>query len=159
MRLSIEELIAYTDEERAKWEEWFAAHGDEPLKIRPSGDAHASVGALILHIFGPEMQYLQFLRDEDLTDYTNEPTSPAAELFAFGRRTRSLMRAWSRDAKEENWERLYEPQDGVRVSARKITAHILTHEIRHWAQIAMLMRQNNLAPPGNHDLLFSKALD
>ena len=159
MNLTIEELISYTDEERAKWEQWFALHGDEPLKFPLADAAHGSVGALILHIFGPELQYVQFMHDESLTDYTNFSVDRANELFAFARRSRGLMRVWSREAKEADWVRVFEPQDNVRVSARKIIVHVLLHEIRHWAQIALIMRQRGIAPPGDHDLLFSKALE
>jgi uncharacterized damage-inducible protein DinB len=41
-------------------------------------------------------------------------------------------------------------------SARKLIAHILV-QIRHWAQVAVTIRQHGLAPPGEHDLLFSKS--
>jgi LPS sulfotransferase NodH len=33
MHLTIDELLDYTDEERAKWEDWFAAHGNDPLNF------------------------------------------------------------------------------------------------------------------------------
>jgi uncharacterized damage-inducible protein DinB len=32
------------------------------------------------------------------------------------------------------------------------------HEVRHWAQIAAVVRMAGFAPPGNHDLFYSKAL-
>lgn len=35
MHLTIDELLDYTDEERAKWEDWFAAHGNDP-QIHPA---------------------------------------------------------------------------------------------------------------------------
>jgi uncharacterized damage-inducible protein DinB len=38
-----------------------------------------------------------------------------------------------------------------------LIAHSLVHEIRHWAQIAVTVRQHELAPPGEHDLVFSKS--
>ena len=53
MHLSIDELLAYTDEERVKWRRWFEANGDEHLKIALAGEAHTSLGALILHCSGP----------------------------------------------------------------------------------------------------------
>ena len=159
MQLTIDELIGYTDEERLKWENWFATKGDETLKLSLYNADHARVGALILHIFGPELQYLQFIRNEDLTDYTSMPVERADELFAFGRRSREVLRAWCAGATPEEWERAFEPQEGLRVSARKIVAHVLMHEIRHWAQLALGMRQHDLAPPGDHDLLFSRAVE
>jgi uncharacterized damage-inducible protein DinB len=159
MQLTLEELVRYTDEERAKWEAWFKERGDEPLGFSLCGDAERTVGALILHMFGPELQYVQFIRDEELTDYTSLPTERAAELFAFGRRTREGMRAWCAEARAADWEREFEPNERVSASARKITAHVLMHEIRHWAQIALVMRQHGLEPPGDHDLLFSEAME
>ena len=43
------------------------------------------------------------------------------------------------------------------VTPRKLLFHILVHEIRHWAQIALAVRLAGFAPPGDHDL-FSHAL-
>ena len=160
MQLTVDELIGYTDEERAKWERWFAARGDEPLRLRPAGDLHADLGALLLHIFGPEHHYVQFLSgDYDFADLTRVPTGDASALFEFGRRGRAALRAWVASARAEDWERRVEPREEFPVTARKIVAHVLLHEIRHWAQIAALVRQRGLAPPGDHDLLFSHALD
>jgi uncharacterized damage-inducible protein DinB len=44
------------------------------------------------------------------------------------------------------------------MSARKLLFHILMHEIRHWAQIALAVRLAGLEPPGDHDLFYSRAL-
>lgn len=45
---------------------------------------------------------------------------------------------------------------GLRVED-KLIAHILIHEIRHFAQKAVVVHQNGLAPRGDHDLLFSRS--
>ena len=45
-----------------------------------------------------------------------------------------------------------------RASVRKIVFHVLLHEIRHWAQIAKMLRERGFVPSGNHDLLASSAL-
>ena len=39
-------------------------------------------------------------------------------------------------------------------SRRKLAAHILLHEMRHWAQVAYAARAANVEPPGEHDLFF-----
>ena len=159
MQLTRDELIDYTDEERAKWEHWFAGRGDGALALRPPGDLHADLGAFLLHIFGPEHHYVQFLRgDYDFADLSRVPTGSAAALFEFGRRGRAALRAWCAAARPDDWARRVEPREDFPVTARKIVAHVLLHEIRHWAQIAALVRQHGLAPPGDHDLLFSNAL-
>jgi uncharacterized damage-inducible protein DinB len=61
---------------------------------------------------------------------------------------------------EEDWNRIFDVEmRGVRLEGpgRKLIGHILVHEIRHWAQIAVVVRQHDLAPPGEHDLVFSKS--
>ena len=44
------------------------------------------------------------------------------------------------------------------LTPRKLLFHILLHETRHWAQIALAIRRAGLQPPGNHDLFYSRAL-
>jgi uncharacterized damage-inducible protein DinB len=46
----------------------------------------------------------------------------------------------------------------VTFTARKLSFHMLFHEIRHWAQIATAVRNAGFSPPGFHDLLFSSAM-
>jgi uncharacterized damage-inducible protein DinB len=158
LQLTIEELFAYTEGERARWAEWFAAHGDESLRLKLSPESQTTIGALILHVFGPELQYAEFLSDEPISDYADTPDAEAAAIFAFGRRSRAKLRGWASAARPEDWLRIFEPQDGVSVTARKIVLHVLFHEVRHWAQIAIAVRGHGWPPPGNHDLLFSDAL-
>jgi uncharacterized damage-inducible protein DinB len=44
------------------------------------------------------------------------------------------------------------------LSPRKLLFHMVLHEVRHWAQIAAAVRAAGFAPPGEHDLIYSKAL-
>ena len=44
------------------------------------------------------------------------------------------------------------------MTPRKLLFHILLHEIRHWAQIALPVRIAGFEPPGQHDLFYSKAM-
>jgi uncharacterized damage-inducible protein DinB len=44
------------------------------------------------------------------------------------------------------------------MSARKLLFHILLHEMRHFAQIALAVRLAGFEPPGDHDLVFSDAV-
>lgn len=165
MHLTIDEMLAYTDEERAKWQQWFLAQGNEPLKIALNNKTHSSVGALILHCFWAELFYTYLMRDETLTQESEVvrqnkdlPADDAEKIFAFGLFARQQMRAFTDAATQGDWEGVHEVKAGnlaIRGTARKLIAHILIHEIRHWAQIASIVRQNDLAPPGDHDLVFS----
>ena len=165
MHVTIDELLDHLGEERAKWREWFSVHGDAALGIALSNETHPSVGALVLHCFWAELFYAHLVRGETLTresDIVQQnrdlPDDQADAVFAFGQCAHDAMRMFADRAGDEEWERLHEIDGpGIRIegSARKLVSHILVHEIRHWAQIAMVMRQNGLAPPGDHDLIFS----
>jgi uncharacterized damage-inducible protein DinB len=47
--------------------------------------------------------------------------------------------------------------NSLRATPRKIIVHVLMHEIRHWAQVATLLRLNGVAGEF-HDFLFSPVL-
>jgi uncharacterized damage-inducible protein DinB len=166
MHLTIDELLDYTDEERAKWEDWFAAHGNDPLKFTLPMDVHPNIGALILHCFWAELFYAHWMRGDilspDRMKKQSESLAPdqADQVFAFGHSARKAMREATSTMGDEDWEKTRDVEmRGFRLEgpARKLIAHILVHEIRHWAQIAVTVRQHELAPPGDHDLVFSKS--
>jgi len=166
MHLGIDELLAYTDEERAKWEEWFSTHGNESLKFQLPMDVHPTMSALILHCFWAELFYAHWMKGDMLSEERMKEMSEsisadrADQLFAFGHSARAAMREAIGGFTMEDWERVYDLEmRGIRLEgpARKLIAHILVHEIRHWAQIAVVVRQHELAPPGEHDLVFSNS--
>jgi len=166
MDLTIDELLDYTDEERAKWGNWFSVHGDDALTFALPGDVHPDVGALLLHCFWAELFYALWMKgetlDEDRAKKENESLirDQASGIFAFGARGRREMRSFTTSASGEDWDRVHEVEGhGIHIEgpARKLIAHILLHEIRHFAQLATVVHQHGLAPPGDHDLLFSKS--
>ena len=161
MQLTVEELIHYTDEERSRWEEWFRENGADMLHMPITGDRETTIGALILHIFGPELRYVQRLRDEPLTEYRGRPSGTVDQVFGFGLESRRALRDYVRGLKPADWSRPVHLKIGPlerTASVRKIILHALMHEVRHWAQIARIMRDRGFAPPGGHDLLMSEAL-
>lgn len=114
-----------------------------------------------MHIFGPELRYAQRLLDEPLSEYRGRPAATIGEVFGFGLETRNKMRDFVRGAKPEDWSRVVEfniAGHAFRGSVRKIVLHALMHEVRHWAQVARIMRDRGFVPPGGHDLLTSSAL-
>ena len=167
MNLTMAELLNYTDEERAKWQAWFSAQGNDPLKITFGNETLSNIGVLILHIFWAELWYAYWMHGEPFTleseivkQNKDIPNDQAEAIFRFGRLARAKMRSFTNSAQPEDWERSHEVEMmGLHLqgSARKLVAHILIHEIRHWAQVALAVRQHGLAPPGDHDLLFSES--
>ena len=162
MHLTVEELLQYTDEERARWEQWFRDNAEDLLKVPIQSDRENTIGALVLHIFGSELRFVQRLNGELLTEYRHLPCQHIDESFGFGIESRKALRRFVHRAAAADWERILEFEIAghlYNASVRKIVFQVLLHEIRHWAQIAKLLRERGFIPAGNHDLLASSALE
>src|SRR4051812_6813097 len=161
MKLEFEELLRYTQEERDKWRSWFSAHPDA-LEIEvQAGGRFPTVGGLIDHMFLVERRHLQRLRSTAVDTTTGLSGRHAPPLFDYGASVRRELDQFIADLDEDvaNEPRPFTVQTGEFVlTPRKLLFHCLLHETRHWAQIALAIRRAGLEPPGNHDLLYSKAL-
>jgi uncharacterized damage-inducible protein DinB len=161
--LSLSSLMEYTDWERGKWHEWIRKHGAAVLKISagPNGDGRfTTVGDLIKHMFSAEKRYVDRLSGRPITDPASIPNDEVEALFRFGEQSRRDLRDFVETFPAEQWDvsqGLTLMNSVLTVTPRKIVAHVLLHEIRHWAQIATLLRMNGLTDDF-HDFLFSPVL-
>lgn len=159
--LTFDELLRYTNAEREKWRSWLARHpAAMDVPVQPDG-RHATVGKLIDHIFLVERRHLQRLMEVPVATRTGLTGNNAPPLFDYGASVRRELEQYVADLDEEIADevRQFEVREQQwRMSPRKLLFHILLHEIRHWAQIALAVRVNSLEPPGDHDLFYSKAL-
>ena len=120
-----------------------------------------AVGALIDHIFLVERRHLQRLAGEPVADRTGLTGTNAPPLFDYGASVRRELEQYVAELGEEDADqiRMLDLRDQQwPVTPRKLLFHILLHETRHWAQIALAVRLAGFEPPGEHDLFFSKAL-
>jgi len=162
MNFRYDEFLRYTQEERDKWRLWFAAHPEAvEVEVQP-GARYQTVGALIDHIFLVERRHLQRLTGMPLDSKTGLSGKHAPPLFDYGasvrRELEQFVSALDEDAADE--PRTFTVQTGgdFVLTPRKLLVHILLHETRHWAQIALALRRAGLEPPGNHDLFYSRAM-
>jgi uncharacterized damage-inducible protein DinB len=161
LTLAFEELLGYTEEERAKWRRFFADHAaalEVPLQ---KTDRFNTIGKLIDHIFIVERRHLQRLRSEPLDTTTGLTGNNVAPLFDYGASVRRELEQFVQEFDEDvaNQVRTFEVREQSWVmTPRKLLFHILLHETRHWAQIALALRLAGVEPPGDHDLFFSRAL-
>jgi len=160
--LTFAELLDYTDEETARWEEWLHAADDAVLEIPIGAGERVTVRQLIAHIFIVEHRYADRLHGDEPVSYESFPTDTVDRLFAIHRQARRRLRSWVEGATEADWpvELTFQTLSagGFTASRRKIVAHALLHGIRHWAQIATTLRQHGYPQPWGHDLLLSAAL-
>lgn len=160
MNIDLEDLIAYTDWDRQQWHEWLHERGNAVLQTSagPHGDARLStVGEIIRHIFSAEKRYVERLSGRELTDTGSISTDDVDRLFAFGDESRHDLREFIRTFPVQKWDAFEDHKiltSTLRATPRKFIMHVVMHEIRHWAQIATLLRLNGLKADF-HDFLFS----
>jgi uncharacterized damage-inducible protein DinB len=161
LAIGFDELLRYTNEERDKWRAWFSLHAqamDAP--VQPGGRL-PTVGKLIDHIFLVERRHIQRLTHEPLSTATGLSGSNASPLFDYGASVRRELEHLARTLEDEGADEVRQIDLRDRkwpVTPRKLLFHILLHETRHWAQIALAVRLAGFEPPGEHDLFFSAAL-
>jgi uncharacterized damage-inducible protein DinB len=82
-------------------------------------------------------------------------------LFDYGASVRRELEQYVADLGDDEVDtlRTFEVREKKwAMTPRKLLFHILLHETRHWAQIALAVRLAGFEPPGDHDLFFSNAL-
>lgn len=160
--LAFEELLQYTNEERERWRAWLQVHPSAmDVAVQPPGSRLPSVGKLIDHMFLVEHRCLQRLREEPLANSTGLTASNAPPLFDYGASVRRELERFVDTLDEDVADQartfsILERESSM--TPRKLLFHVLLHEIRHWAQIALAVRLAALEPPGSHDLILSRAL-
>jgi uncharacterized damage-inducible protein DinB len=163
VHLSLSDFIDYTDWERQKWHDRLRQQDDAVLKtsIGPHGDGRFStVGELMRHIFSAEKRYVERLSNRPLTDTNSLSADNVEALFQFGDESRRELKSFVEAYPGEQWDVSLEfklMNSVLRVTPKKIIVHVLVHEIRHWAQIATLLRLNGVTGEF-HDFLFSPAM-
>lgn len=161
--LSFFDLLAYTGWERQLWHDCLRREGDAVLAtgVGPHGDGRfATVGDLVRHVFSAETRYVDRLAGRPITDTGAIPTDDLEALFRFGQGSRKALVEFIESCPDREWD---VPSDyqileyRLTATPRKIITHVLLHEIRHWAQIATLLRLEGVSA-GFHDFLFSPVL-
>lgn len=159
--ISLDELLAWTAEERAKWLPWLKQYpAAMDVALQPGG-RFPTVGSLIDHIFLVEVRHTLRLQRLELPTATGIKPGDIDGLFAYGARGREAVHRYlpTLDPDDLNRPRDVVVADGTfPLSPRKLLFHMALHEVRHWAQVASTVRLAGFAPPGEHDLFYSKAI-
>ena len=158
---TLEELLAYSDAERAKWRAWFV---EDPRRLAvpfQPGGRFKTTGELADHIFLVERRHLARLEGSAPPDRTGLEPTDAAGLFEYAALVRSDLRKYVADLDDARAREAFSftVQSGsFTMSRRKLLLHMLLHEIRHFAQIAYAARLAGFDPPGEHDIFYFQDL-
>jgi len=163
MHVTIADLMQYTEWERGKWIRLF---GKTPsalgLSVGPNrDDRFNTVGDWVRHIFAAEIRYVERLSGRPLTEIAGMRNDNVEELFEFGKRTRKELRRFLENFPDTEWDVPREMQILnfiVKATPNKIVVHIVMHEIRHWAQIATLLRLSGFRGDFGDDFIVSPVM-
>ena len=153
-------LLDYTEWDRAQWEAWFRSVGRDAFLLDLGANADgriANVGELVRHIFSAEQRYVDRIQELPITDTSVVPADDVDRLFDFGRQTRQRLRRLVDSLPAETWELPREVEIASqkrRITPKTMLVQSVTHEIRHWAQLATLLRLAGHRT-GVHDFLLS----
>ena len=157
---SLDDLLAYSDWDRARWRDWFMEKEPDVLSVGlgPNSDGRFNtIGELIRHIFSAEKRYVERVLRVPLSDTSVVPAGDAEALFRFGEESRRALRELLATTPDTEWDTPREMKVGkqvLQVTARAMIIQATTHELRHWAQIATLLRLAGHAT-GFHDYIAS----
>lgn len=160
--ISLEELLGWNEEAARFWK----AHLDANpalLELPCSIGGTTNVQEFVRHIWGVELRWSQRLAGVPELPKENTPHGPLETLFDLHTKAMEIVRSLLNGGMQ-NWDETMKldfdwlpPQARV-VSRRKVTAHLLAHSQRHWAQLATLVRAAGFPSGFKGDLLFSAAL-
>jgi uncharacterized damage-inducible protein DinB len=157
--LFADELSAWVEHVAAGY---FVLLGEHPEALSLPCDILSveTVGQLMQHIVAVQLRYAQRIQGLAETAYEDIPFGSASELQATHARGMDMLRQ-AVQSEQIDWE---EPiafstrsAGTLQASRRTILVHALMHSIRHYAQLATLLRQHGLRLPWPSDYLFMQA--
>ena len=156
--LSYKVLLEVTSTEHHRWRDWFLEH-PKAWAVPFATGRMATIGGLVLHIFGVELRYAQRLLDQEVTAWEEFRQTSIDEVFELGDNARGQLVHFLTTAPEKELDRVltFQTLTAGTISATKykIASNIFLHDIRHWGQIATVLRQNGFVDQWPHDMLLS----
>lgn len=155
-------LTGYVEHETERWREWFQAAPAEVLDLPLGPGADGTIRSLIKHIFAVELRYAQRLAGEPVSDYEQLADGTVDRLWEIHRAANAVRGRYLAGASADALDHVLvsETRRLGRVEARAhtVVVHSLVHGIRHWAQVAMVLRQHGHGGLWEHDWLMSPAV-
>jgi len=162
--LTFEQLLAYRDQETARWHGFFGQHS-EALRVACDIARQKDVAGLVYHIFAVERLHTERLLGAALSPIEIERPAEFAQMAALWeleKDAREKIERFLAMASDEELNKIITIQTRsagtLSPSKRKLFGHVFFHSARHWAQLAPLLRQAGFKQDWLHDFLFTEAM-
>jgi uncharacterized damage-inducible protein DinB len=153
------ELLDWVEETSRGWKRLISAHAEVlrfPCDIRET----KNVAQLLQHIVAVELRYAERLNELPETAYEAIAYDSAEAIYATHDRAMALLRPLM-DRDERFWEVGLEMKTRsagtLRATRRTVLVHLLTHSIRHYAQLATLARREGVPSDWGMDYILMGA--
>jgi len=161
LSLTAIELLLWNDETAQHWKALLTTY---PAALDFPCDVYGAetVRGLLRHVFAVEIRYAQRLGGEPVTPYEEIPVGSIEEIFAIHEAATAKYRIMLAD-ESVDWHEKLEfttlSAGTLTASRKKVIFHALLHGIRHYAQLATLVRQHGVKPDWAMDFLMSGAVE
>ena len=159
LNISADNLLTWNDDTTRHWRDFILANPTIlwlPCDIRNS----KTVADTIQHIVAVELRYAQRLAGLPESPYEEIPKNSINSMIAAHELAVTLVRNLLSNP-DYDWSTLLTfdtiTLGRLRASRETILIHLTLHSIRHYAQLATLVRQNGLKPNWPMDYLFVAA--
>ncbi|MGA1982588.1 MAG: DinB family protein [Acidobacteriaceae bacterium] len=153
--LSADEVMAWLDTTSKNWRGLIEEH-PEILNLPCDVMGVGTVGGLLQHIVAVELRYADQLSGLPPTEYAAIPFDSAAAIYATHDRAMKMFRELL--AEGGDWDAKFEfvtrSMGPMRSTRKTVLFHAILHGIRHYAQLATLVRQHGIKPGWPMDYLF-----
>jgi uncharacterized damage-inducible protein DinB len=153
------DLVRWSDETTHRFLAFVSAHPGS-LDVACDIAGAQTVGGVLQHIVAVELRYAERLAQVPATDYSAIPFDSADVLAETHGRAFDLLRTLlAQDALDWGEVIRFQTRTMGKLSAtrRDVVLHLLFHAVRHYAQLAMVLRTNGLKLDWPMDFLFLNA--
>jgi uncharacterized damage-inducible protein DinB len=152
--LTAEEMLAWLEKTSTNWRALLEEY-PEILSMPCDVMGVGTVGGLLQHIVAVEVRYAEQLSGLPVTEYADIPFDSAAAIYATHDLAVELYR--KQLASDVDWSGMIElktrSMGALRASRKTALFHAMLHSIRHYAQLATLVRQHGIKPGWPMDYL------
>lgn len=153
--LTAEDVIAWNEYTSQEWRKFLTEH-PEVLTLPCDIAGTKTVGETLQHIVAVELRYAERLNGLPASDYDAVPYNTAEVIYATHDRAHALLRqALASDTID--WDKKFElptrTLGPVRSTPKAVLFHSQMHGIRHYAQLATLLRQHGIQQKWRLDYL------
>ncbi len=116
-----------------------------------------TAGELLQHVVAVELRYAERLAGLAATDYANIAFDSVAAIYATHNRAMALFKD-QLASNDVDWDERIEyttrTMGPMRSSRKTILFHAMLHSVRHYAQLATLIRRHGIKPEWPMDYLY-----